>query len=43
MDLVVPLLTPETMGTFTFHGWLIVEIFTDEGWWASAMPLWPRW
>jgi L-alanine-DL-glutamate epimerase-like enolase superfamily enzyme len=19
------------MGTFTFHGWLIVEIFTDEG------------
>ncbi|WP_343616232.1 L-rhamnonate dehydratase [Novosphingobium sp.] len=31
MDLVSPLLTPETMGTFTFHGWLIVEIFTDEG------------
>ena len=19
------------MGTFTFHGWLIVEIFTDDG------------
>lgn len=31
MDLVAPLLSPETMGTFTFHGWLIVEIFTDEG------------
>ena len=22
---------PATMGTFTFHGWLIVEIFTDTG------------
>jgi L-alanine-DL-glutamate epimerase-like enolase superfamily enzyme len=31
MDLVSPMLSPETMGTFTFHGWLIVEIFTDEG------------
>lgn len=31
MDLVSPLLSPETMGTFTFHGWLIVEIFTDAG------------
>jgi L-alanine-DL-glutamate epimerase-like enolase superfamily enzyme len=31
MDLVSPRLSPETMGTFTFHGWLIVEIFTDEG------------
>jgi L-rhamnonate dehydratase len=31
MDLVSPLLTRETMGTFTFHGWLIVEIFTDAG------------
>lgn len=31
MDLVSPLLSPETMGTFTFHGWLIVEVFTDEG------------
>ena len=27
MDMVSPLLSPETMGTFTFHGWLIVEIF----------------
>ena len=31
MDLVSPLLSPQTMGTFTFHGWLIVEIFTDQG------------
>ncbi|WP_088183412.1 L-rhamnonate dehydratase [Sphingobium sp. Z007] len=31
MDLVSPMLSPETMGTFTFHGWLIVEIFTDAG------------
>jgi L-alanine-DL-glutamate epimerase-like enolase superfamily enzyme len=31
MDLVSPRLSPETMGTFTFHGWLVVEIFTDEG------------
>ncbi len=31
MDLVAPMLTPATMGTFTFHGWLIVEIFTDNG------------
>ncbi len=31
MDLVSPLLTRETMGTFTFHGWLIVEVFTDAG------------
>lgn len=31
MDLVSPMLSPETMGTFTFHGWLIVEIFTDQG------------
>lgn len=31
MDLVSPLLSPETMATFTFHGWLIVEVFTDEG------------
>ena len=31
MDLVSPMLTPETMGTFTFHGWLIVEVFTDQG------------
>ncbi|WP_278393815.1 L-rhamnonate dehydratase [Sphingobium yanoikuyae] len=31
MDIVSPMLSPETMGTFTFHGWLIVEIFTDQG------------
>ena len=31
MDLISPMLSPETMGTFTFHGWLIVEIFTDQG------------
>ncbi|QCB40149.1 L-rhamnonate dehydratase [Sphingobium sp. PAMC28499] len=31
MDMVSPMLSPETMGTFTFHGWLIVEIFTDQG------------
>nr|WP_233151163.1 L-rhamnonate dehydratase [Sphingomonas sp. BT553] len=31
MDLVSPMMTRETMGTFTFHGWLIVEIFTDNG------------
>jgi L-alanine-DL-glutamate epimerase-like enolase superfamily enzyme len=31
MDLVSPMLSPETMGTFAFHGWLIVEIFTGEG------------
>jgi L-alanine-DL-glutamate epimerase-like enolase superfamily enzyme len=31
MDLISPMLSPETMGTFTFHGWLIVEVFTDNG------------
>lgn len=31
MDLVSPRLSRETMGTFTFHGWLVVEIFTDDG------------
>ena len=31
MDLVAPMMTRETMATFTFHGWLIVEIFTDQG------------
>jgi L-rhamnonate dehydratase len=31
MDLLAPSLTPATMGTFTFHGWLVVEIFTDDG------------
>jgi L-rhamnonate dehydratase len=31
MDAVSPLLTRATMGTFTFHGWLLVEIETDAG------------
>lgn len=31
MDAVSPLLSRETMGSFTFHGWLIVEVFTDNG------------
>jgi L-alanine-DL-glutamate epimerase-like enolase superfamily enzyme len=31
MDLISPRLSPETMRTFTFHGWLVVEIFTDKG------------
>ena len=31
MDAVAPMLTRATMGTFAFHGWLIVEIFTDNG------------
>ncbi len=31
MDAVAPMLTKATMGTFTFHSWLIVEIFTDNG------------
>jgi L-rhamnonate dehydratase len=31
MDLVSPMLTKATMSTFTFHGWLVVEIFTDAG------------
>jgi L-alanine-DL-glutamate epimerase-like enolase superfamily enzyme len=31
MDAVAPLLTRATMGTFTFHSWLIVEIATDNG------------
>jgi L-alanine-DL-glutamate epimerase-like enolase superfamily enzyme len=31
MDLVAPMLTRATMGTFTFHEWLVVEIFTDTG------------
>jgi L-rhamnonate dehydratase len=29
MDLLS--LSPATMGAFTFHGWLVVEIFTDAG------------
>jgi L-alanine-DL-glutamate epimerase-like enolase superfamily enzyme len=31
MDAVAPMLTNATMGTFTFHGWLLVEIVTDDG------------
>ena len=31
MDAVSPMLSKSTMGTFTFHSWLIVEIFTDDG------------
>jgi L-alanine-DL-glutamate epimerase-like enolase superfamily enzyme len=31
MDAISPMLAPATMGTFTFHSWLIVEIFTDDG------------
>ena len=31
MDAVSPMLTKATMGTFTFHSWLIVEIVTDNG------------
>jgi L-alanine-DL-glutamate epimerase-like enolase superfamily enzyme len=31
MDLIAPSLSPETMGTFTFHGWLICEVFADNG------------
>ncbi len=31
MDAIAPSLAPETMGTFTFHGWLICEVFTDNG------------
>src|SRR5215510_1282307 len=31
MDAIAASLTPETMGTFTFHGWLICEVFADNG------------
>ena len=31
MDAISPMLTPATMGTFTFHGWLICEIHADNG------------
>jgi L-alanine-DL-glutamate epimerase-like enolase superfamily enzyme len=31
MDAIAPMLSKKTMGTFTFHGWLVVEIFTDNG------------
>jgi L-rhamnonate dehydratase len=31
MDAIAPMLKRDTMGTFAFHGWLLVEIFTDTG------------
>ena len=31
MDVLSPMLSRATMGAFTFHGWLIYEIFTDSG------------
>jgi L-alanine-DL-glutamate epimerase-like enolase superfamily enzyme len=31
MDAVAPMLSPETMASFTFHGWVVIEIFTDDG------------
>jgi L-alanine-DL-glutamate epimerase-like enolase superfamily enzyme len=31
MDQISPMLTKATMGTFTFHGWLICEVMTDTG------------
>src|SRR5205809_5577768 len=31
MDVISPMLSRATMGTFTFHGWLICEVFTDNG------------
>ncbi len=31
MDVIAPSLSPATMGTFTFHGWLIVEVFASNG------------
>src|SRR5579871_3325292 len=31
MDAISPMLSKATMGTFTFHGWLLVEVFTDNG------------
>jgi L-alanine-DL-glutamate epimerase-like enolase superfamily enzyme len=31
IDIIAPMLRPETMGDFTFHSWLIVEVFTDKG------------
>src|SRR5215467_6190140 len=31
MDQISSMLTKATMGTFTFHGWLICEVFTDTG------------
>ncbi|HYP16003.1 MAG TPA: hypothetical protein VEQ65_02230, partial [Opitutus sp.] len=31
IDDMSPMLTKATMGTCTFHGWVIVEVFTDNG------------
>jgi len=31
MDVLSPMVKSGPMATFTFHGWLIVEIFTDNG------------
>ena len=31
MDLISPLVTRQTRGTFTFHDWLIVEVRTNTG------------
>src|SRR5262245_25172536 len=31
MDLLATSRTSEPMSTFTFHGWLIVEVFADNG------------
>src|SRR3954463_814644 len=31
MDVLSPMVKSGLMATFTFHGWLIVEIFTDSG------------
>lgn len=31
IDMIAPMLQPETMGGFVFHSWLVVEVFTDQG------------
>jgi L-rhamnonate dehydratase len=31
MDAVAPMIDKASMGSFTFHSWLIVEVFTDNG------------
>jgi L-alanine-DL-glutamate epimerase-like enolase superfamily enzyme len=31
MDAIAPMLAPDTMGTFTFHEWLLCEVMTDAG------------
>jgi len=43
MDAVSPMLSKATMGTFTFHSWLVVEISQTTGWWGLAMPRCRRW